>query len=289
LGRHVLLSSIEGDKRIVRLFDPWHQKNVWQAPPLSPAARCYVWQQEVVALMEPDGRVLLVNLADGRTLIDKQVEPVTVRQPDKTTRTSLAEIYLMGSRDHFVLVANSVSQHDIAVNIVQPVPFGYTHPMNPRVHGRVYGFDRVSGKKLWTAEVARQGVLLEQPSELPIVFFAATTFDQNPPAPGRASPTLALLCLDKRTGRTIHAKNSSSGTLSHFDLVGDPEKQTVDLRAPRESFRMTFTNQPLPEPAAGEGKPGAPSDLPPAEPEKKQSSLLKPVLNAIIRAKEARP
>lgn len=282
-GRHVLLSSIEGDKRIVRLFDPWHQKNVWQAAPLSPAAKCFVWQQEVVALMEPDGRVQLVNLADGRTLIDEKVEPVTITQPDKTTRISLAEIYLLGSRDHFVLVANSVSQHDMAVNNVQPVPHSYTHPMNPRVHGRVYGFDRVSGKKLWTVEVARQGVLLEQPSELPIVFFAASSYEPNQQVPGR-SPTLGLLCLDKRTGRTIHAKTSSAGTLSHFDLVGDPDKQTVDLKAPRESIRMTFTNQPLPEPAAGEAaKPPVKAGA------EKQSSLLKPLLNAIIRAQEAKP
>ena len=159
------------------------QKNVWQAAPCSPAAKCFVWQQQVVALMEPEGRVQLLNLADGRTLID-EVEPVTVTQPDKTTRTSLAEIYLMGSRDHYVLVANGVSQHDIAVNTVQPIPYGYTHPMNPRVHGRVYGFDRVSGKKLWSVETLRQGILLEQPSELPVVFFAATTYEQNQALPG---------------------------------------------------------------------------------------------------------
>jgi hypothetical protein len=56
---------------------------------------------------------------------------------------------------------------------------------------------------------------------------------------------------------------------------------------------MTFTNQPLPEPDKGQEKPAKPgADLPPAEklpPTGKQSSLLKPVLNAIIRAKEARP
>src|SRR4029079_9861509 len=139
-------------------------------------------------------------------------------------RTSLAEIYLMGSRDHYVLVANGVSQHDIAVNTVQPIPYGYTPPMTPRVHVRVYGFDRASGKKLWSVEALRQGILLEQPSELPVVFFAATTYEQNQALPGRTTPTLSLLCLDKRTGRTIHTKNSTSGTLSHFDLVGDPEK-----------------------------------------------------------------
>jgi hypothetical protein len=246
-GRHVLVSSIQGDKRIVRLFDPWHQQNVWQSQPLSPAAKCCVWQ-EVVALMEPGGRVQLLDLAEGTPLVDEKVEPATVAQPDKATRNSLAEIFLMGSRDHFVLLANSVSQQDVAVNMVQPVPLGYTSPMNPRIHGRVYGFDRRSGKKLWTAEVSKQGVLLEQPSELPLIFFAATTYDQNPQAPGRATQNLALLCLDKRTGQTIHAKSTPSGTLA-FELVGDPEKQTVDLKAPRESIRMTFTSQP---PAAGE-------------------------------------
>ncbi len=117
---------IEGDKRIVRLFDPWQQRNVWQAPPLSPTAKCFAWQQEVVALMEPEGRVLLVNLADGRTLVDEKVEPVTSRSPTRPPATRWRRSYLIGSRDHFVLVANSVSQHDIAVNTVQPMPFGYT-------------------------------------------------------------------------------------------------------------------------------------------------------------------
>ena len=150
--------------------------------------------------------------------------------------------------------------------------------LRPRVHGRVYGFDRATGKKLWTTELQRQGVLLEQPSELPIVFFAATTYQQNNQVPSR-TPTLALLCLDKRTGRTIHSKTSSSGAINYYELVGDPEKQTIDFKAARDSVRMTFTDQP--PPAEGDGK--KPDEA------QKQSSLLKPVLNAIIRSQKAKP
>jgi outer membrane protein assembly factor BamB len=230
LGRNVLLSSLEGEKQLVRLFDPWKQTNVWQAKPLSPAARCCAWQQEIVAIMEPEGRVQILNMADGRPLVDEKVTPVTAVLSDKSTRVSLAEIFLLGSRDHFVLVANSVSQHDIAVNAVHPVPFGgNSHPMNPRVHGRLYGFDRATGKQLWSVEATRQGILLEQPSELPIVFLASSTYEQNPQVQGRVPPTLNLLILDKRTGRAIHSKQSSVGTLSYVDLVGDPEKKIIDL------------------------------------------------------------
>jgi outer membrane protein assembly factor BamB len=273
LGRHVLIWAVEGDKRVVRLFDPWHQRDVWRAEPVSAGAKCVVWQQQVVALMEPDGRVQLFGLADGRKLLDEKVEPVT-----KDDRNTLAEIYLSGSRDHFVLFANNVSQHDVAVSNVNPIPYNYTNPFNPRINGRIYGFDRQTGKQLWTTAVARQGIFLEQPSELPVIFMAATTYEQNVPT---RQLTLSLLCLDKRTGRTVHGKTAAASTIGYFELIGDSDKKTVDLRASRESVKMTFTDQPLPEPPA----PGANQAKPAAE---KQSSLLRPVINAIIRSQETK-
>ena len=106
-----------------------------------------------------------------------------------------------------MLVANSVSQHDIAVNTVQPIPFGYTHPMNPRVHGRVYGFDRVSGKKLWTAEVSTPGRVAGAAQRAAAGVLRGHGLRPESATPGRAAPMLGMLCLDKRTGRTISCQD----------------------------------------------------------------------------------
>lgn len=270
IGRHVLIHSQDGGRRTVRLYDPVMEKNVWQSRVLAGGAKIHVWRQEAVTIVEPEGHALVLNLRDGRTLVNSPVEPVT--DPKGPIPNLLGDVYLLGSRDHFVIVANSFSQSDSKLAAVQPIPFGYTNPVNPRIHGRAYGFDRKTGAKLWSLGIEKQGLMLEQPTELPVLVFAATVADQQANFNTRAQAKVSLLCVDKRNGRELVNKQLAYA-IANYELVADVDKKTIDLKMPRDSIRMTFTEQPLPAaPAEGE-KPAA----------NKQSSLLMPVLKALLK------
>jgi outer membrane protein assembly factor BamB len=269
VGRSVLIVAHENGKKRLKLFDPLTQKAVWQSGPFSLGARFDVWREQVVAGMEPTGRIVLHELVSGRLIGEAAAEPVT----DANSRTPnlLSEIHLTGSRDHLVVLANSLTQTDVQLNTIQPIPYGNNNPANPRIHGKAYGFDRLTGKLLWTKEIERQGILLDQPSESPALIFAVNSFDANNPT----SRQSRLLCLDKRNGRTL-INRTSNYPLQNYEMSIDLDEHAVDWKAPRDSVRMTFTDAPLPPPGAE----------PEAAQNGRQSSLIAPVLKGILKEAE---
>jgi outer membrane protein assembly factor BamB len=268
LGRNVLLVAHENGKKRLSLFDPLTEKPVWQSEPFSLGAKFDVWREQVVAAMEPTGRIVMYELASGRTLTDEVAAPVT--DPNGRTPHLLSEVHLTGSRDHLVLLANSLTQTDAQLNSIQPIPYGSNHPLNPRIHGKGYGFDRRTGKLLWSKSVERLGILLEQPSESPVLVFAVNTFQAN-----NQNRQSRVLCIDKRTGRTL-LDRTNGYPLQNYELLVDPQKRTVDWKAVRDSVRMTFTDQPWPAEAEEPEKPK----------ENRQSSLLGPVLEGLLKEAE---
>ena len=61
------------------------------------------------------------------------------------------------------------------------------------VNGRLYGFDHHTGKRLWSTPVADQALILDQPSELPVMMFI-----------GRIGPlALVMLLLPREHGPDI--------------------------------------------------------------------------------------
>jgi hypothetical protein len=95
--------------------------------------------------------------------------------------------------------------------------------------------------------------VLSQPSDLPVLAFATTVFD---PTNGRGRNQQSLLLfLDKRTGRVVY-EGSLPNTIPGIDLVGDPQRNQVQLKTPGVAVKLTFTGEPYPAEPAGTKKPG---------------------------------
>jgi len=237
LGRHVLGWQRGEDRCVLELVDPWESRSLWPPKEFAAGAKLRYVEEETVGVYEPEGRFVLVDLSDGRTVIDAQL------RPDR----SLTEFLVLPSSDQYLVV--------LYERVVSPDQVRRTfalHGVTSAQIGRAqaYAFDR-RGNALWPSPVTvkDQWLPLGQPSRLPVLAFACIVQERRAGAQTRSKTS--ILCIDKRNGREVF-REQLAGATNSFDLVGDPEKDTVELRFQRNTVTMTFTDEPL-ETASGSG------------------------------------
>ena len=219
------------------LIDPWDDHEIWRRD-FASGSKAFQLGQQVLAVVEPEGRFALVNLADGKLLVDSPIEP----------EPQLSDIYLLASPTRWVLFTNRFfPNHQNGISI-HPLPNGFN---NPLINGLAYGFDRANGQKAWGAvTIDKQGLALEQPAELPIVTLASRIYERRAPRTGSTAPYTSILCLDKRNGQIAY-KDRFEGHIGVLESVADPSKHTIELKLQNKGVVLTFTDQP-PKPAAAE-------------------------------------
>jgi outer membrane protein assembly factor BamB/tetratricopeptide (TPR) repeat protein len=234
LGRNVLAWHAEGDRATLEMIDAWTGKAVWPERRFAASAQLALADREAIGIFEPGGRFLLIALPNGATITDTTLLP----------EPGLTRITLLRSPDQFLLITQSGEGEDDAQRQVQAMPGTNGERVQRVTKGRVYGFDR-QGKSLWPkpVKIDDQFLLLDQPSRLPVLVFAAMI---NQRVQQRMENTTALLAIDRRNGRVV-LNERSHATTHFFTIVGDPEKnKTVDMQLLNRTVRLTFTDQPLP-------------------------------------------
>jgi outer membrane protein assembly factor BamB/tetratricopeptide (TPR) repeat protein len=242
LGRQLLMwsqqSDADGGRRELQLFDPWQQRQVWPPRRFAAGAVADVADNEAVGVCEPDGHFVLLTLPEGRTLVDTKLT-------SDVAFSALAQITLINSHDQYLLVTHNQFRSANLRNIM-PLP-GVTSL--PIARGWVAAFSK-QGQSLWPRPVIveNQCLPLDQPDLVPTLTFACQeTIRQGS---NSARTQVSIVCLDKRTGRTIY-DGSVPNTTGSFDIVGDPKQHTVELRMQQHTVALVFTDKPAaPKPAA---------------------------------------
>lgn len=122
----------------------------------------------------------------------------------------------------------------------------------PVVTGRVYALHPRTGAPLWDrpATIEGQGLGVLQPEASPALFFVSRLIDRKS---NRKSETTKLLCLDKRTGRSLYRDDSlrsigNGGWSVRVDGGGEPR---FTVLMPQSTVSLRFTDAPRPpEPVA---------------------------------------
>lgn len=242
VGRCLLTWQAEDGKQVVKFSDPWKQQVLWSRPVAS-GSKGAVAGQDVLGIFEPAGKTAkfsLVRLADGKVLVDKEkVEPES---------SAMTGIHLLGMADGYLLLTNGPPTNVPQNESIQPAPGGMN---NPIVTGRLYGFDR-DGKRLWgPVKIDQQGLVLTQPSGLPILTFARHI--HHSAANGQPDAKTSLLCIDKRNGRVAYQNDSVLNTaISNFEIIGDPADDTVSILLPGKTVTLKCTDKELPPEAAAQ-------------------------------------
>jgi outer membrane protein assembly factor BamB len=194
--------------------------------------------EETVALLEPSGRFVMLNLEDGKKLVDEKLHE----------ETGLLNIFVLRAAQQDILItshsATGIGARPgglggrIPIGILQQLPAdAFTSPIS----GRVYAFDRATGKQQWPepATIEQQNLWLAQPAELPVLMFFGSV---QSAVPGRQqSVGSSILCLDKHTGRSAY-ENDKLQQFSAMDLSVDPENQTLALQWGQQTLTLKFTD-----------------------------------------------
>ncbi len=242
-GRCLLSWTDLGAKGALRFHDLLEDREIWSED-FPVRAKAWLVDGESIGVFAPEGRFVLLNIADGKKLVDEALDE----------ERKVSDVYVFPARDQYnLLVTHTVDRR--RRSRVSPVSGSYNNPA-VIVNGKLYGFDRATGKKLWDKPylIENQGMLLKQPVELPILVFLCQNNENA--RPGRKQGN--LLCLDKRTGRVVHEETFNvtvNDTLGGMRVTGDAAKRTVTVATVGKTVELEFTDAPAaPEPpdAAGD-------------------------------------
>ncbi|HEY1785899.1 MAG TPA: PQQ-binding-like beta-propeller repeat protein, partial [Pirellulales bacterium] len=258
IGRDTLVWDVADAKQVVTLRDTWTRDVKWSYT-FGPGARGAVVADEALGVLETSGRFVLVRLSDGRKLVEQQLE----------AEDTLTSIWLLRSSQQYLLVTNSPPT-SIDSNLNIQATTGVLNN-DPLISGRIYAFDRASGKSLWPRPVVvqQQGLVLSQPCELPLLFFLSSRTRNS--AAGQPEVRSIVQVIDKRNGR-VWFKRDDLPPISNFELTADRDAASVTLVLTGTMFTFRLTDEPLPPLAE------AP---PPAKP-----TFIDAVRGAIIRSAE---
>ncbi len=245
IGRTVLSWQMENGKPVMKLEDPWKEHVIWTRS-FEAKAKAALVRDEAVGALEPSSDpgddkpwlFSLINLADGKPLVDK--EPTV---PSK----NLANIYVLRTRDQWLLLTTVPPGSGLKFRNAMPVPTGLNSLI---VNGNLLAFDRATGKLQWgPIKIAQHGLFFNQPNDSPVLVFV-----RNLQSPGsRDSFVASIMCIDKRTGRTVYVNESLQfpTPIRNFEVALDPADKLVSLLLPSKTIAMTLTDEPLPaEPSA---------------------------------------
>ena len=235
VGRTVLAWDQAGAALTVRLKDAWDpEKELW-AKTIARGSRACLIDGEEMAVLEPGGQFTVVSLASGEVQFAVPLAP----EPD------LSWIQVLRSRDQYLLLASQEDASSGGVN-VQP-PSSSANSPNSRMHGRVYAFDRETGKLAWPspAFVDHQFLPADQPPESPLLVFVANRTDTR--GPGNR-PATAVLALDRRTGESVF-EGEVGGPTAHCEMAADLARREVKvslISSTSKTITFRLTDEPRP-------------------------------------------
>ena len=256
----------DGNRVQFALFDPWTQQTLWTSPAVSSRSKHAVLNEEAIGVLEPDGRFLLLDLADGRTIADVLLLPDEGKasaaggggQGGKAPPDALrahhpgvaTAIHVIRSGDEYLLFVSQNYRQKPGVFMPQQVPGA--QGLGP-LYGQLYAIDG-KGKLMWPGpvEIEEAYFLQNQPQRIPAVVFASQRYEQQNNR--QMQVKRRVVCVEKRTGRIIYSSDALQRGMMTLDIETDPGKHTVTLRMWDESVELAFTDKPVkPAPAAAKG------------------------------------
>jgi len=138
-------------------LDPKSGEELWTAT-YPRGTRGTIVGGDEVAVLRTNGQLEVRSLKDGSVALETKIDP----------EPQLSQLQVMRSADQYIVVP-SQPQTPETTGTIQPAPSGgYTKPL---INGRLYAFDRHSGKPMWqsAATVEDYSLPLGQPSEVPVL------------------------------------------------------------------------------------------------------------------------
>jgi hypothetical protein len=183
-------------------------------------------------MFEKSGKFHLIDVRTGLSVIDAQLESA----PD------LRSIHTVRDDDTlFLMVSNQVPRQQ-----QQPQHKPVDQLEGLVTSGLVYAFSMKDGKPLWPgpATIRNRG-LVAQPEDIPFLVF----LDRQTSSDGTRGVRrqLRLLCLDKRTGKTVYRNdNLPDAPVTRFRIRSERRAPHVTIETNAGTIRLAMSDRPGP-------------------------------------------
>jgi hypothetical protein len=197
-------------------------------------ARATATEDGRLAVLEPDGRLSLFEMADGSAVFDT----VLAEMPKRMER-----LHLQAWQDRYLVLAGA-GDEEPAADVAPLEQFLLAGGNAAPLSAAIWAVDRATGRPLWPvpALVERHCLHPAQPPGIPILTFCRLLQRR-----GGGQPSLSVLCLDKRTGHAVFESDRvppQTPMAFGCNLAGDPNQATVTLGDGRP-VELVFTGLPL--------------------------------------------
>jgi len=233
-GRFELTFRTSGDKQVLAWVDLFEKRIVWQKH-FADDAKVELIEGDEIGVVEPKkGRFVVLKLADGAPRLDSPIE----------SDDGVGNIFVRRSKTRYVLITNSPGSRNAG-----RVNANVLNSYDQLVNGYAYGFDRKTGKKVWTTFVENQAVSLDQPDSLPVLVFACRRYEAlNGRRVGVRTQKLAVTVVDTRNGRLLLTYSGTVRSSSPYQLNVDPTARKIELRFSGWRANLAMVDKPLDPP-----------------------------------------
>ncbi|MSR57381.1 MAG: hypothetical protein EXS05_06890 [Planctomycetaceae bacterium] len=191
VGDRFVLSSTNGGKTALRLFDPLTQSDLWKVE-LTKEAVMSPLENDRLAILEkiPEGgRFELLDLQTGAMQILGTLTPEEMKGRN--------ELFALSDNQNVYLLVNKGMNQNFWS---EQVPF-------VRANGTVFAFDPQQSKLRWKQQVAGQNLMLERLDYAPLLVFASRKYEQKEKL---SYWMLHLVVIDKLSGAKLLDEKSAS-------------------------------------------------------------------------------
>ncbi len=232
-GRYVLAWQHQGNGVRLFLYDAWKEVEVWSELFPVGSRGCLVGTSQV-AVLQPDGRLLMRSLDGPQAALETRLEP----------EANLAGIHVFPSAERYLLVTNRESL-PLPAGDREIQGLGGTLPA-PMIKGRVYALDRHSAAPLWQtpATIDNYALPLNQPHDVPTLWFMRQV-SESLQTTSRKNTT-EILCIDRRDGRLLLSQQDIPTRANSYDFLVDRPQRRVSLTVAGYAVTIEFTDQPAP-------------------------------------------
>ncbi|MEX2141514.1 MAG: PQQ-binding-like beta-propeller repeat protein [Pirellulales bacterium] len=244
-GRKVVQLANRGGKTTVRVTDVWageQEREIWKQD-FASSAKVESIDSDEIAILDTSGKFVIYSLDDDKQVVETKLK----------AEHALTDLQVFRTSERYVVLAAR------PLEVREGLAHRYAVQNNgsrsqPVVEGRVYGFERRTGKLLWENDFPATATLLNQPAHVPLLVFAMNVNEQSRVSAQRA--TTSVLCLDTRDGRIVY-NEKLPGASTTVVAAADPEHQKLEIHRNTSTVSLTFGDKkPEPDQPAG-GRPGA--------------------------------
>lgn len=236
-GRNLLVADSDATgSKTLRIHDVATDKDLWKNtfPPNSIELKSEL--PYLGGMIEPDGKVKVVNLKTGKEVLNGRVDP-------KHLSGAVSVSLLADSQDYYIAINGPPNQQIQQFGGVQSILLAGTGIRSVNVNGVFYCFKGDSGKVRWWHNVPNQTVVLEEFRDLPFVLFTAQYQEL---VGGRSFvQTSEVKAIDKNSGKLIYATtgNEIPNRMNFHSFYVDRVRGVVDLIGFQMKVSFNFSGE----------------------------------------------